>query len=58
MNTTAHRELHYRGDISQEIVGQVVGPTLLGQQLTIIAADYDEATDTTTALLCALNLAT
>lgn len=45
------KQLHYNGDRTADIVGQLVGPTLLGQVLTIISADYDPATDTTTAHL-------
>ena len=42
------RQLNYPGDC-RSIIGQVVGPTLLGQWLTIIATDYDEQANLTTA---------
>lgn len=44
------RQLNYPGDC-RDIVGQVVGPTLLGQWLTIISADYDAERDVTEATL-------
>lgn len=43
------RQLHYAGDHTKDIVGRVMGPTTVGQFLTVISADYDEITDTTTA---------
>jgi hypothetical protein len=43
------RQLNYHGDRTSDIVGQVVGPTMLGEFLTIYAADYDEAVDMTAA---------
>ena len=44
------RQLNYPGDC-RDIVGQVVGPTLLGQWLTIIDARYDVERDVTEATL-------
>lgn len=44
------RQLNYPGDC-RGIEGQVVGPTLLGQYLTIIAADYFPDRDVTEATL-------
>jgi hypothetical protein len=45
------RELHYPGDCTAGLVGRVMGPTRLGQLLTVIAADYDPVSDRTTAHL-------
>jgi len=45
------RQLTYNGDRTGDIVGQVVGPTELGQVLTIYAADYDAELDVTVAHL-------
>jgi len=45
------RELHYPGDCTDGLVGRVMGPTMPGQWLTVVAADYDETTDRTTAHL-------
>lgn len=40
------RWLNYPGDCS-DVVGQVVGPELHGALMTIVAAQYDAATDQT-----------
>lgn len=39
--------LNYRGDRTREIVGKVMGPNLLGEYLTVVTAEYDEATNRT-----------
>lgn len=45
----ASRQLHYRGDLTAGIVGQVVGPNTFGERLTVVDATYDLARDLTTA---------
>jgi hypothetical protein len=41
--------LHYRGDLTGRIEGQVVGPNLFGELFVIAATEYDPGTDRTTA---------
>lgn len=36
--------LNYRGDV-RSMVGQIVGPNLLGEYLTVVSCEYDEAAD-------------
>ncbi|MCI0685776.1 MAG: hypothetical protein L0Y54_00860 [Sporichthyaceae bacterium] len=43
------RCLHYPGNLTGRIEGQVVGPTLLGEHLAIGTTEYDPDTDHTTA---------
>lgn len=43
--------LHYRGNVANESIGRIMGPTTVGEYLVIIAANYDAATDITTATL-------
>lgn len=40
----------YKGDVSQEVLGQIMGPTTYNTFLGAFQAEYDEATDTTTVL--------
>lgn len=47
---TFSRELHYPGDC-RDIIGQVVGPTMLGEFYAVAETDYDPAADRTTARL-------
>jgi hypothetical protein len=41
--------LHYRGDLTGRIEGQVVGPTTAGEWLAVDETSYDPKTDMTTA---------
>jgi hypothetical protein len=43
MSATPVRWLNYTADV-REMVGQVVGPNTLGEYMTAVTADYDEAT--------------
>lgn len=39
--------LNYSGDRTAEAVGKVMGPNLLGEYLTVVSAEFDEATNKT-----------
>jgi len=39
--------LNYKGDRTRDAIGQHMGPNLLGEYLTVTAAEYDATTDTT-----------
>jgi hypothetical protein len=43
--------LHYRGDLSGRIEGQVVGPTMAGEWLAVDETSYDPEVGLTTARL-------
>lgn len=49
--TAVVRTLHYPGDVTTDVVGQVVGPNTIGEFLEIVAAEYDVVSDVTTATL-------
>jgi hypothetical protein len=40
----------YKGDVSKDVLGQVMGPTTYGSFMGAFQASYDEASDTTTVL--------
>lgn len=39
--------LNYRGDVTKDAVGQVVGPNTFGEFLTAVEATYDPEADKT-----------
>lgn len=39
--------LNYKGDRTVDVVGQTMGPNLLGEYLTVVTADYNHTTDET-----------
>lgn len=43
--------LHYRGEVSQDMVGQVVGPNLFGELYTFAEVTYDRVADRSTVRL-------
>jgi hypothetical protein len=43
---TSHRFATYRGDTT-DVVGQVVGPNLMGERMTAVSASYDAGTNRT-----------
>jgi hypothetical protein len=42
------KQLHYKGDIADEVVGQIVGPNLFGELFVADEAIYDRKADVTT----------
>lgn len=45
------RHVNYRGDLTGQIEGQVLGPNMLGECLVIESTTYDAWTDRTAASL-------
>lgn len=39
--------LNYKGDRTVGVVGQVMGPNLMSEYLTVVTADYNHTTDET-----------
>lgn len=48
--TAVTRKLHYPGNCTG-IVGQILGPNMIGEWLEVVDATYDPAADITTATL-------
>lgn len=46
-NPKATRYLTYGGDVTETVVGQIMGPTTLREMVTAVSAEYDSASDTT-----------
>lgn len=42
-------ELHYKGDLTGKIEGQILGPNRMGELFTIVETEYDSENDRTTA---------
>ena len=43
----AVRWLTYNGDVTEGIIGTIMGPNTLGEHLTVVEANYDVETNTT-----------